>query len=784
VVVLSLALGTGANAVLYSALDALLFRPPAGVVNPSRLVTIGTGQFNGDPHGLSSYPDVLSLRAGVPGFQSMAAFDDGTVEDVQLGDSTQRVRLVEAAEDFFLTLGGTEHLGSLPGRHPKAGSGQSAVISFSLWTTFGSPADVVGQPLRVGGRSYTIAAVAAAGFRGLRLGRTCDVWVPLRLDDRQSRGDRRLSVIARLADRVTLEAAQQQATVVANGLASRFPETNRGTRAGPDESRRISLRTYSRMDPSAGAQQALLTVVGFGATAMLLVCACVSTASLLLSRSAAKRQEVAVELALGARRSWLVRQALVEGLLLAGSGAAIGLVLAGWLAGFLPSLLSPEGAEMLDTTLDAATITGTIIVAVVAGALFAIGPAHLVTRTLDTEALRTDAGVVSSGRARAPLRAALVTGQVALSTALLIAADGLLDTLTSGLQGDLGVGGGEIAIALLQMPTDRPGEVATAFTFRHKASDALRRMPSVESVAWVATLPVRTHLSRRFAVEVRPGVIETADLETNIVSAGYFRTMQSVVVEGRDFNETDGALAAPVVVVNDVLAQRYLGPSAVGHHLSDIDGTRRQIVGVVRSGKYRAFQEDPNAIVYFPLSQSDPVLLHVLAKTTAGAAPLLPQLRRELLTSGRASVLWTTTFDDHLAHALIIDRVITTVVGACGLLALALSTIGVYGMVADTVRRRTGEIGLRVALGARTHNVVALVFREGLLLTAAGALAGTAGAVVLAGVVRSFVPGWPLPDVVSVGSVSLTLVVVVIAAASLPAWRALRISPTIALRAE
>jgi ABC-type lipoprotein release transport system permease subunit len=204
----------------------------------------------------------------------------------------------------------------------------------------------------------------------------------------------------------------------------------------------------------------------------------------------------------------------------------------------------------------------------------------------------------------------------------------------------------------------------------------------------------------------------------------------------------------------------------------------------VRSGKYRWFQDDPDPIVYFPLSQSDPVLLHLLARTTAGAAPLLPQLRRQLLASGRANVLWTTTFDHHLARALIIDRVITLVVGACGLLALALSTIGVHGVVADTVRRRTGEIGLRVALGARRRDVVALVFREGFLLAAAGAVAGTTGAVVLGGVVRAFVPGWPLPDILSVASVSLTLVVVVIAAAILPARGALRISPMIALRAE
>jgi predicted permease len=784
VVVVSLALGTGANAVLYSAMDALLFRPPAGVVEASRLVTISTSQFNGGTRGLSSYPDFLSLQAGVPAFQSIAAFDDGIIEDVQLGDSTQRIRLVESTEAFFSTFGGTAYLGSLPNRHRSNDNTQAAVISFAFWTTFGSPADIVGQSLRVGRRSYTVAAVTVPGFRGLRLGRACDVWVPLQVQDREARGDRRLSVIARLVDRASLDAAQQQTTVVANSLASQFPETNRGTRADPDEIRRMTIVTYSRMDPSAGTQRALLTVVGLGATAMLLVCACVNTASLLLSRAAAKRREVAVKLALGARRSRLIRQALVEGLLVACGGALLGLVLATWTAGFLPSLLSPEGAEMLDTRLDAATIAGTILVAVVAGALFAIGPAHLVTRTLDIEALRADAGIVSSGRGRAPLRTVLVTGQVALSTMLLIGAAALLQTLSVALKGDLAMGGGEIAIALVRLPTDRAGEVATSLAFQREAVEAVGRLPGVESVAWVGTLPVRQSVSKRFGVEVRPGLIETADIDTNIASASYFRTMESVVIEGRDFTRDDGALAAPVVVVNDVLAWRYFGPSAVGQYLWNVDGSRFRIVGVVRSGKYRAFQEDPEPIVYFPLSQSDPVLMHLLARTTAGAGPLLAQLPSQLLTVGRANVLWTTTFGDYLAHELIIDRVITMVVAGCGLLALVLSTIGLSGMIADAVRRRTAEIGLRVALGARKREVVALVLWEGLFMTAAGAIIGSAGAVVLARVVGSFVHNLPLLDIVSLGGVSLMLVLVVVGAAVLPTRHALRISPTIALRAE
>src|SRR6266550_8771047 len=176
--------------------------------------------------GLSSYPDFVSLQAGVPAFQSMAAFDDGTLEDAKLGDATERVRLVESTEAFFSTLGGIPYLGELPSRQPGAENRHSAVISFALWTNFGSPADIIGQSLRVGGRSYTVAGVAAAGFRGPRLGRTCDVWVPLQVQDRQARRDRRLSVIARLADHINLDEAQRQITAVANSLASQFPETN------------------------------------------------------------------------------------------------------------------------------------------------------------------------------------------------------------------------------------------------------------------------------------------------------------------------------------------------------------------------------------------------------------------------------------------------------------------------------------------------------------------------------------------------------------------------------
>jgi predicted permease len=781
VLVLSFAAGTGANAVLYTAMNALILRPAPGIVRPGRLVSVFTSGFNGGTNGLSSYPDALSLAQGVPALSSLAPFDDSAIELVRLDTTSQRIRVVRAGESFFPTLGIEPVLGQLP----RSGDRRAAVISFDLWTNFGQPADVIGKHVLIGARDDVVAAVLPRGFRGLRLDRAWDLWIPLDVEARGSRGDRRLSLLGRLAPGAAIGDAQRQANDVAARLADAFPATNRGTRTGAGEPRKMAVVPFSRVDPTSTRRYALLGLIVLGAAAMLLVSACVNAALLLTSRSAARRRELAVKVALGASRATLVRQAFTESLLIAIGGAAVGLLFAYWTAGILPSRLMSEEAQMLDTHLDAATVIVTTLFAFAAAAAFTIGPARHATSTIDIDVLRADSGNVSASGGRGKVRGFVVAGQIALSTVLLISAGLLVRALSAALDGDLSQSVTNLAIANVKAPGAETGKVVLWIGFQDAALPAVRKIPGVESAAWVTTLPVRKSPSLRFEIAAAPGLIETAETDTNITSPGYFDTMRIPLLEGRLFDERDAALAPPVVVINDILARRYFGSSAAGRTLRDPDGSVCEIVGVVGSGKYRTFQDEPEPTVYFPISQRRTAVMHMIVRTAGRAAAVLPPLRERLLSVGDgATVEWTMTFQDHLSNTLIIDRVLTTIVGACAILALALATLGVHGVMSDAVRRRTPEIGLRLALGARRRQVAALVFGEGVYLTAAGGIAGTVTAVVLARIVRSFTSGVPLPDMLGVAIVAAMMMLVALAGALVPTWRALRISPTVALRAE
>jgi predicted permease len=781
VLLLSLAIGTGANVTLFSVVDALLFREPAGVADASRLAFVFTSQFSGASQGLTSYPDFQSLQSGVPSFAELAAFDDSTVEAVRLGALSHRVRVVAVSSGFFPLLGLTPQ----QGRIPAAGDPPPAMISDSLWTALGRPADVVGQPLAVGGRTHVVAGVAPPRFNGLQLGRLCDVWVPLpTVIEQSSRGDRRLAVIGRFRDGAGQADAEREIDAVAQRLATEFADTNRGTRNDAAEPRRMAVVRFTRLDPSARNQVVLISAVILGATGLLLVSACVNAGNLLLSRSASRRKELAVKIALGAHRARLVRQVIVESLCVSLAGATLGLIVAHWTARALPAFLSPEEAVMLDTSLDAVLVAGTVALSCVAGALFAIGPARHALDTIDAQVLRADAGGISQ-RTGGALRTAVVVGQVALSTVLLIGSALLIRALAVALDGDLGSGGRGVAIALMRMPGAVEGDIVRGIRFHRAVEERARKMPGAEEAGWVATLPLGRPTSQVFEIDAgRAGLTERLEVDANVASEGYFRAMGIPIVEGRAFDENDGALSPPVVMVNDILALRYFGASAVGHRLRAGD-TSYLIAGVVRSGKYRTLQEAPEPMVYFPLSQRDQEYLHLVVRTAESPDGVVQALPAQLTSvDSGVGIKRTVTFAQHLSEALALDRILTTIVAACGIAALILATIGVYGVVGDAVRRRTPEIGLRVALGARSSQILRLVFNEGVPLTMAGCVIGIVAAMALARLARSFVHALPSLDVLSLAVVPVALLLVVVGAAALPTRRALRVSPTIALKAE
>jgi putative ABC transport system permease protein len=781
--VASLGVGLGANAVLYTAIDGLLFRPPAGVARPSRLVRVATGQFNGATTGPSSWPDVQSLAAEAPALARVAAFDASEMALVRVGDAAQRVRVVETEPTLFDVLGGAPELGRALAE-ARADQRVPAVISEALWAAFDRPSDITGRALQVGDRNYVVAGVGPAGFRGLELARPSDVWIPLDPTRRLARGDRRLSAIARLADGADLETAQRQAATAAGRLAAEHPDTNRGTRSDPHAPRGFALQPFSRIDPESGAPVRLLATVALGATVLLLVSACANAASAMATRSAARRREVAVKAALGARRSRLVRQAVLEGWLLAACGGAAGLLLAFYAARLLPAWLSPEDAALLPHTVEPWIAAALLAFAIGAGALFAIGPARHAISARDIDALRAGSGQLSLHTGGSAARRLVVAGQVALSTTILIGAGVLVRAMSTALEGEGAPSAHHLAIARVSLPPMGVVDGA-AVDPRARARDAVLERSGVSAAGWVATLPLRPSGSERFEAEAPAGLVESIDADVNVASGDYFAAIGMTLLEGRTFDESDRPRSPPVVIVNDVLARRYFGDHALGEYLREPDGRRLRIVGIVRSVRFRAFEPLPGPTVYFPPLQREAVDMHLIVTTAGPVEPMLGALERRLRASTPgAQVRSLRTFVDHLAQALNVDRVLTATVAACGLLALVLAAVGVHGVSADAVQRRTGEIGLRVALGAKPGAVVALIVRDALLLTGGGVLAGIGAALAIAAAGRTAVHALPWPDAITLAVVPGALLVVALGAVALPAWRALRISPTVALRVE
>lgn len=779
VLLLSLGLGTGVNAAVHGALAALLFDPPPGVGDPARLVNVYTSDVSGSAHGPSSYPDFSSLAESAA-FASIAAIDDGTVENVRAGGNGATVRIAQVTGDFFSTLSMTPASGTLDLRRARQGDATLAAISFDLAGQLGGADRVVGTALAIGERTYRIAGVTPARFRGLQLGRECDVWV-LITDPPPSRGDRRFALVARLGAATSQDAALDRVSAT---LAERFPATNRGSTVDPAAPRRFSALPLSRFDPATDEQTALLGAVIGGASTLLLAAACLNVGGLLLSWSVSRRHELAVKMALGAQRARLVRQLLTETICLSLAGGALGLLFAAWTGRAIPSLFMAEQAAQLDLHLDLRTLALTIGVASAAGVLFGVAPAMHGTASPPVKALRADSGLAdAAGGGR--LRSLLVTGQVALSTLLLLTTGHLVNSLDRALRGDLASTVTRLVIISIDLPGrfhDEPRGAAQ----RNLLLAALGKIGGVSGVAWASELPLQRGRRGRFQIEGgTAGITETHELDVNVVSPDYFGVLALRQVEGRTFDAGDTGLSDPVVVVDELLARRYFGARAVGNHLIDVKGRRLEIVGVAQSGRYRTLQQPPQPTVYYPTSQEYLWQGHLVIRTAADPAPLVESLRFAADTIGSGSTIKRFgTLDARLEETLTLDRLTTTLVGACGLIALAMSTLGVYGIMMDAVQRRTREIGLRVALGAAPRHIAALVFVEAAYPAGAGLAIGAVAALAAGRAARSLLFGAPPANLLLLAAAIAALGAVIAVAGVFPLRRALRVHPNIALRAE
>jgi predicted permease len=788
IALVTIGVATGANATVFGFVSALLLRPAPGVVDPGSLMAIYTSDYSSGPYGGSSYPDYLSMKAELPAFTKVAAVDY-VAGVVQIGDSVARVGVSAVSGEFFELLGMKPRVGRvLIPDDTRPSAPPAVVISHTLWRSLGADPTILGQTLTANGRAYAIVGVLPERFTGLDLGAPTHVWTPLvpPLATPDSRGNRGIAIVARLHAKTSLRAAQAQLDALAGRLAVEFPTSNLGTLQAPGLPRPMIVVRHSQLPPDVRPMVKAIGILLMGAVGLVLVIACANVAGLLVSRALTRDREMAVRLALGAGRYRIVRLLLTESVVLGLGGGCCGLLLALWTADVLPSFFPAEQAQMLDTSIDLRMIAFIGAISLVSSLLFGLAPALQASSASTALAQRAAAGRVGDSRGSTRLRRILVAGQVTAAVVLLVASGLLVRSLANALDADLGFGTREGVIATAELPTALT-EVQ-GLQYFERALERVRGLPGVRSAAFARDLPLSGTARQMFRIDgYQPKPNEDMELAINVVSEGYFETMQIPLREGRTFDTRDRADAPLVVIVNELLASRFYGGKALGKLMKSSSGRSLEIVGVVQSHKYQTVQAPPVPLVFFPLEQQPRERMTLVARVERTPARMIDPVRRTMMAvDAKVPIDRVMLLSKHFEESVAAERLTASLVAVCGGMALLLATIGVYGVIAYAVVRRAREIGIRVALGARPPDVLRLILAEGLGVTGVGVSLGLLAAAGVAHAIGSLTPLYRVgaTDPLTYAAVPALLLSVALLAALHPARRALRLDPNAVLRQE
>lgn len=804
VAVLSLALGIGVNTTIFSVVNAVLLAP-VSLHEPERLVEIYTSTMPDMPYLTTSYPDFTDLRDQVDSLSGLMAH--AMVRASLTREDRSELALGEVVTDNYFTLLGVPLAlgrGFLPEENRTEGTHPVIVVSHAFWQhRLGGAPDIVGRHVRLSGVEYEIIGVATPAFKGTVPGLVPEFWTPIMMVEKLSvagiqsvspspgatraerRGTRWLFVTGRLAPGRTLAEARAQIDTVAARLAQQYPDVNGKLKGTVLASR--DVRLHPMADGVLGAAAALL----LGAVGLVLLIACANVANMLLARAAARRREMAVRLAIGAGRGRLVRQLLVEGLLLATLGGVAGVLLSLWgtrlVAALQPALPLPMSFEF---GIDVRVLTFALAVTLLTALLFGLVPAVQASRPALVPALKQGSDGLDDGRRRRmPLRDVLVVGQLAVSLLLLVSGALLVRGLLRANRIDPGFAPDRLATVSLNLQMmGYSSEQAPAF--QQRLVETLRGLPGVESVALTTRLPLASDVQME-AIHI-PGVHKPGDDATPVdaawVGPGYFDVLAVPILEGRTFTESDRTGAPLVAVINEAMARRYWpGRSAVGErfYTEGFENPPVQIVGVVRDYKVRSLGEAPRPYIHMAWHQDTRRLTTVAVRTAGPAAAAVAGLRRAVQTLDPQAVITSEgTLVDLLQASLTPTRVAAGLLGAFAALALLLAAIGLYGVVSYAVAQRTREVGVRMALGARSQDVLRLVLGQGLRRAAVGVVLGSLGAVGVARALASLLYGVSTVDPLAFAVAVLVLLAVAFLANLVPARRAARVDPLLALRYE
>jgi macrolide transport system ATP-binding/permease protein len=787
--ILCLTLGIGANAAVFSWVEGILFRPYPAVAHQDRLFALtGTARGEAGPTPLS-WPDFLDLQRGCTLFDSFFV-SKITGTTLSIGDRAEVTTGSIVSANYFDAIGVRPILGR--GFEPGEDSGRSAhpvtVISYQLWQgRFKGDRQIIGKTQRLDGVPHTIIGVAPEGFYGTFVGWAMQFWVPASMEEifegsgykLEDRGARWIEAYARLKPGVTREPAQQEIAAVAKRLEADYPETNRGRSVKLWPLWQTPFNNAGTLLPTL---EIMLAVVVF-----VLLIACANVGNLLLVRSFARRHEMTVRLAIGARRGRLVRQLVTEGLILAAFGAAGGLLMAYWCRHVLVLLLPARGgvAMHLPGEIDWRVLALSAGVCLIATLLLGLVPATQ-TRDLDLAgALKAEsAGVVGRGR-RAWVRSGLVVMQVSLSFVLLVGAGLLLQSLQRIRNTSPGFSTHEVLETSVNLV--QAGYTAQrAQNFQDELLDRVKAIPGVESAAFARMTPLSygSYSSAPIAVDGYQSPPEEQPIvEYNEVGPDYFPTIGIPLVSGREFNRADDEKSVLVAIVNESMAAKYWrGRNPIGERVQ-VKGRWMQVVGVSKDSKYESVRERPKPFFYVPLRQNFAIAPGLNIRTRLSSEAVTAALTREVHALDRNLALFEViTLQEQVDRSTSPQLVAVTLMSVLGGLALLLAAIGLYGVMSYAVSQSTRELGLRMALGATPSHLLRLVMSRGLALTATGIVAGTVVALASTRLLGYLLYNVSPRDPLSFGSAFLVITIASLAASFLPAWRATRTDPLQALR--
>jgi predicted permease len=801
IAILSLALGIGANTAIFGFVNAILLRP-LPVTAPDELIFVFSGR-NDNPYSVSSYPDYVDYRDGNEVLSGLAAYS-GVSVSMTTGDQAEAVSGEIVTGNYFDVLGVKLAQGRafLPDEDQTPGTHAVAIVSYGLWQRrFGGDPDLLGKELTLNGRSFTVVGIAPAGFNGAGVGQNVDIYMPMMMqalvrpprggysgeldaDLLTKRGPRWLVMVGRLKPGVNQEQAQVAMRTIASQLEQAYQSTNRGVN--------VTLFPVSKGDPDTRSQKISIALLLMAVVGLVLLIACFNVANLLLSRASSRRKEISIRLALGASRFRLVRQLLTESLLLSLMGGAFGLLFALWITDLLQAItplvrIIPLNVDM---RLDSRVLIFSLSLSLATGLIFGLAPALQASKPDLVPALKNETAASGSGSRRFNLRNMLVVGQVAISLVLLISAGLFLRSLRNAEAIDPGFDPDTVLNVPLNINLLKYTK-AQGRDFYQQVTEKVESLPSVKSATLARVVPLSGG-SRETSIYIEgqepPPQDRPNTVNANVVGLRYLETMGIPLLRGRDFTAQDREGAPGVVVITETFARRFWhGEDPLGKRISlrAQNGPFLEVIGVAKDGKYITLGEEPRSMMYLPLLQNHETGMTMHVRTegdpmsiAAGVRSAVASLEKNLPTYD------LKTMNEQLSSSLFPARMGATLLAAFGLLALLLAAVGIYGVMGYSVARRTREIGIRMALGAQRGDVLRLVLKEGMAMVGIGVTLGLLGSFFATRVLVNFLYGTSVTDPVTFVAISLLLSGVALAASFIPARRATKVDPLVALRYE